>query len=169
MKPDSVIWLEFSPTISPCFLYLQKLWIMQKISYFFPLLFIFLDACVVHSIRLAQLSPALISHPFLVLWGGGITRACVLTLLILKCPGSLPWMSSFEGQQSLGVLCFHFPLYTTLLWMLGQPIMEHLWGWHCWERVGGFVTSSGHLSSRSFFHFKIKYEIRGATIRTLIV
>lgn len=116
-------------------------------SYFFPLLFICLDVCVVHAIRLAQLSPLLLSHPFTTLWGGGLTRACLLALLTLTFPGSLPWMGSFEGLQSLGVLCFHFPVYITLLWALGQSIMEELWGWHCWERVlqGYLVTAVAYL------------------------
>ncbi|KAF1388369.1 hypothetical protein PFLUV_G00089470 [Perca fluviatilis] len=120
----------------------NNLCIMQKMSYFFPLLFMCLDVCVVHSIRLAQLSPLLLSHPFITLWGGGLTRACLLALLTLTSPGSLPWMSSFEGLQSLGVLCFHFPVYTTLLWALGQSTMEELWGWHSWERVlQGYVVT----------------------------
>lgn len=110
---------------------------MQKMSYFFPLLYVCLDVCVVHAIRLAQLSPLLLSHPFITLWGGGLTRAGLLALLTLTNPGSLTWMSSFEGLQSLGVLCFHFPVYITLLWALGHSIVEELWGWHSWERVGG--------------------------------
>lgn len=111
-------------------------------SYFFPLLFVCLDVCVVHAIRLAQHSPLLLPHPFVTLWGGGLIRACVLALLTLTYPGSLPWMSSSEGLQRLGVLCFHFPVYTTLLWVLGQPIFEELWGWHSVERVlvGYLVT-----------------------------
>uniref|UniRef100_A0A8C9YN83 Transporter 1, ATP binding cassette subfamily B member n=1 Tax=Sander lucioperca TaxID=283035 RepID=A0A8C9YN83_SANLU len=110
--------------------------------YFFPLLFMCLDVCVLHAIRLAQLTPLLLSHPFITLWGGGLTRACLLALLTLTSPGSLPWMSSFEGLQSLGVLCFHFPVYTTLLWALGQSTMEELWGWHSWERVlQGYVVT----------------------------
>lgn len=108
---------------------------MQKMSYFSPLLFVCLDVCVVQAFRLAQLSPLLLSHPFITLWAGGITRATFLLLLILTFPGNLPWMSSFEGLQSLGVLCFLFPAYTSLLWVLGQPTMEELWGWHSWERV----------------------------------
>lgn len=118
---------------------LQNLSIMQKMSYFFPLLFVCLDVCVVHAIRLAQLSPLLLAHPFVTLWGGGLIRACVLVLITLTYPGRLPWMSSFKGLQSLGVLCFHFPVYITVLWVLGQPTTEELWGWHNWERVGGCV------------------------------
>ncbi|XP_033495536.1 antigen peptide transporter 1 [Epinephelus lanceolatus] len=108
---------------------------MQKMSYIFPLLFTCLDVCVVHAIRLAHLSPLLFSHPFITLWGGGVIRAILLAFLTFTYPGSLPWMSSFEGLQSLGVLCFHFPVYTTFLWALGQSVMEELWGWHSWERV----------------------------------
>ncbi|XP_038566583.1 antigen peptide transporter 1 [Micropterus salmoides] len=115
---------------------------MQKMSYFFPLLFVCLDVCVVHAIRLAQLSPLLLSHPFITLWGGGLTRAGLLTLLTLTYPGSMPWMRSFKGLQSLGVLCFHFPVYTTLLCALGQSTMEELWGWHSWQRVlQGYVVT----------------------------
>ncbi|XP_031723257.1 antigen peptide transporter 1 [Anarrhichthys ocellatus] len=105
-------------------------------SSFSPLLFVCLDVCVVNAIRLVQLSPLLLPHPFLTLWGGGLTRGGLLALLALTYPGGgLPWMSSFEGLQSLGVLCFHFPVYTTLLWVLGMPNAEELWGWHSWERV----------------------------------
>ncbi|KAG8009814.1 Antigen peptide transporter 1 [Nibea albiflora] len=108
---------------------------MQKMSYFFPLLFVCLDVCVVRAIRLAQLSPLLLSHPFIVLWGGGLTRAGLLALLIHTYSENLPWMSSFKGLQRLVVLCFHFPVYITLLWALGQSAVEELWGWHSWERV----------------------------------
>ncbi|XP_070691712.1 antigen peptide transporter 1 [Pempheris klunzingeri] len=115
---------------------------MQKMSYFFPLLFVCLDVCVVHAIRLAQLSPALLSHPFITLWGGALTRAGLLALLTLTSTGCPSWMTSFAGLQSLGVLCFHFPVYTALLWALGHPTMEELWGWHSWERVlQGYVVT----------------------------
>lgn len=115
---------------------------MQKMSLSLPLLFVCLDMCVVHTVRLAQFSPLLFSHPFIALWGGGLIRASLLLLLTFTYPGSLPWMSSFKGLQSLGVLCFHFPVYTTLLWVLGQSTMEELWGWHSWERVlQGYVVT----------------------------
>ncbi|XP_054477225.1 antigen peptide transporter 1 [Anoplopoma fimbria] len=115
---------------------------MQKMSYFFPLLFVCLDVCVVHAIRLAQLSPVLLHRPFLTLWVGGLARAGLLALLTLSSPLRPLWMSSFEGLQSLGVLCFHFPAFTTLLWALGMPTMEELWGWHSWERVlQGYVVT----------------------------
>lgn len=113
---------------------------MQKMSYFFPLLFVCLDVCVVRAIRLAQLSPLLLSRPFIVLWGGGLTRAGLLALLTHTYSESLPWMSSSKGLQRLVVLCFHFPVYITLLWALGQSAVEELWGWHSWERVGGCVS-----------------------------
>lgn len=102
-----------------------------------------MDVCVVHAIRLAHFSPLLLSHPFLTLWGGGLIRACLLAFLTFTYPGSVPWMSSFEGLQSLGVLCFHFPVYTTLLWVLGQSTVEQVWGWHSWERVGCCVFYAG--------------------------
>lgn len=113
---------------------------MQKTSYFFPLLFVCLDACVVGTIRLAQLSALLIPQPFVVLWAGGLARALLLTLLTFSFPGSPLWMRSLECLQSIGVLCFLLPVYTSLLWALGQSV-EELWGWHCWERVGGCVDS----------------------------
>lgn len=136
LLPDLLL-IEYSATDLPCHLYLQNPCIMKKMNYFFPLLFVCLDVCVVHAIRLAQLSPLLISHPFITLWGGGLIRACLLVLITLTNAGSLPWMSSFEGFESLGVLCFHFPVYITFLWVLRQSTVEELWGWHSWERVGG--------------------------------
>lgn len=115
---------------------------MQKMSYFFPVLCVCLDVCVVHTIRLAQLSPLLLSHPFITLWAGALTRASLLAFLAFTYPGSLPWTKSFEGIQSLGVLCFHFPVYATLLWVLGQSTMEEVWGWHSWERVlQGYIVT----------------------------
>ncbi|KAF7652302.1 hypothetical protein LDENG_00098600 [Lucifuga dentata] len=108
---------------------------MQKMNYFVPLLFVCLDVCVVHAIRLAHFSPLLLPYPFIILWGGGLVRASVLLLLIFTYPGSLPWMSSFQGLQTLGVLCFHVPVYLSLLWVLGQAIVEELWGWHSWEKL----------------------------------
>ncbi|XP_030014886.1 antigen peptide transporter 1 [Sphaeramia orbicularis] len=115
---------------------------MQKMSCFFPLLFVCLDVCVVHFIRLAQHSPLLLSCPFVTLWGGGLTRASILLFLSSTYPRAMPWMSSSEGLHSLGVLCFHFPAYTSVLWMLGRPVMEELWGWHSWERVlQGYVVT----------------------------
>nr|WIM36855.1 transporter 1, ATP binding cassette subfamily B member [Ogcocephalus cubifrons] len=101
----------------------------------FPVLFVCLDLCVVYAAHLAQLSSLLLCHPVIALWGGGSIRACVLALAVLTCPGSPQWVRRFEGLQSLGVLCFHFPMYATLLWALGQPTVEELWGWHSWERV----------------------------------
>uniref|UniRef100_A0A8C6KU03 Antigen peptide transporter 1 n=1 Tax=Nothobranchius furzeri TaxID=105023 RepID=A0A8C6KU03_NOTFU len=106
---------------------------MQKMSYFFPLLSFSLDVCVMHAIRLAQLSPLLIPHPFITLWGGALTRASILTFLTFTYSGGVAWMRSFEGLQSLGVLCFHFPVYISLLWFLGKSTVEELWGWHSWE------------------------------------
>ncbi|KAM7421474.1 hypothetical protein PAMA_015557 [Pampus argenteus] len=115
---------------------------MQKMSYFHPLLFVCLDVCVVHAIRLAQLSSLLLSHPFITLWGGGMTRACLLLLFTFTYPDSLPWMNSFKGLQSLAVLCFHFPVYTSLLWVMGHSTLDQLFGWHSWERVlQGYVVT----------------------------
>lgn len=115
---------------------------MKTVSCFFPLLFVCLDVCVVHAVRLAGLSPLLLARPFFALWGGGLARAGLLALLALTSPGSCPWMSSFVGLQSLGVLCFHLPAYTTVLWALGRSTVEELWGWHSWERVlQGYVVT----------------------------
>ncbi|XP_017288780.1 antigen peptide transporter 1 [Kryptolebias marmoratus] len=120
---------------------------MQKMSYFFPLLCVCLDVCVMHAVCLAQLSPLLLPHPFITLWGGALTRASVLMCLVFTYPGGLPWMRSFEGLQSLGVLCFHFPVYVSLLWGLGQSTVGDLWGWCSWERVlqGYAVTAVSWL------------------------
>ncbi|XP_047455675.1 antigen peptide transporter 1 [Mugil cephalus] len=115
---------------------------MQKMSYFFPLLCVCLDVCLVQAVRLAQLSPLLLAHPFVTMWGGALARASLQVFLALTYPGSLPSMKSFEGLHNLGVLCFHFPAYTTLLWGLGQSTVEELWGWHSWERVlQGYVVT----------------------------
>lgn len=135
----SCVWTWTSSYDAPHLCCLQKLLMKQKMSYLFPLPFLCLDVCVVHAIRLAQFSSHLISHPFITIWGGGLIRACVLALFAFNCPGSLPWLRSFEGLQSLGVLCFHLPVYTTLVWGLGQSVVEELWGWHYWERVGSCV------------------------------
>uniref|UniRef100_A0AAQ6AEA7 Transporter 1, ATP-binding cassette, sub-family B (MDR/TAP) n=1 Tax=Amphiprion ocellaris TaxID=80972 RepID=A0AAQ6AEA7_AMPOC len=108
---------------------------MQKMSYFFSLLCMCLDVCMVHAIRLAQFSPLLLPHPFITLWGGALIRASFLIFFAFTYPGSLPWMRSFEGLQSVGVLCLHFPVYISLLWALGQSTVDELWGWHSWERV----------------------------------
>ncbi|XP_033958004.1 antigen peptide transporter 1 [Pseudochaenichthys georgianus] len=116
---------------------------MQKMSYFSPLLFVCLDVCVVHAIRLAHISSAIVFHPFITLWGGGLARACLLALFTLISPGSLQWMRSFEGIQSLAVLCFHFPVFITLIWALDQSTLDEVWGWHSWERVlQGYVVTA---------------------------
>lgn len=109
---------------------------MQKMS-LFPLLFFFcFDVCAVQLIHLAQASLFHIPHSLATLWGGSVIRASLLAVLALTCGSGLPSMSRSEGLQSILVLCFHFPVYTTLLSVLGQPTVEHLWGWHYWDRVG---------------------------------
>uniref|UniRef100_A0A4W5PFI6 Transporter 1, ATP-binding cassette, sub-family B (MDR/TAP) n=1 Tax=Hucho hucho TaxID=62062 RepID=A0A4W5PFI6_9TELE len=105
---------------------------MLKIN-FSPLLFLCMDVCVVQTVRVAQLSPLLLHHPLITLWGGSLLRAGLHLFLIFTFPGRPPWMSSFEGLQSMGVLCFHYPLYISLLWACGQSILGHLWGWHSWQ------------------------------------
>uniref|UniRef100_A0A8C5FH92 Transporter 1, ATP-binding cassette, sub-family B (MDR/TAP) n=1 Tax=Gadus morhua TaxID=8049 RepID=A0A8C5FH92_GADMO len=96
--------------------------------------FVLVDACVVQSIRSAPLSPLLVAHPYVTLWGGGILRACAL--LFLSLSWSQSWMSSFQGRQTIGVLCFHFPVYVSLLWGVGLSNSEELWSWYSWQRVG---------------------------------
>ncbi|XP_037532638.1 antigen peptide transporter 1 [Nematolebias whitei] len=132
---------------------------MQKMSYFFPLLCVCLDVCMMHALRLAQPSPLLLPHPFITLWGGALTRASVLMCLVFTCPGGLPWMRSFEGLQSLGVLCFHFPVYLSVLWVLGRSTVEELWGCYCWERMlqGYAVTAVAWLYwSRTISNFSTR-------------
>lgn len=104
----------------------------------FPLFFICLDVCAVQVIHLAQESLFNMSRSLAGLLGASVARACLLSALALKCPSGLPQMSSSERLHSILVLCFHFPVYTALLSVLGQPNLEQLWGWHCWGRVGGF-------------------------------
>ncbi|XP_056300185.1 antigen peptide transporter 1 [Pseudoliparis swirei] len=110
-----------------------------------PLLFVCLDVCMVHAVRSARLLPAavLLRHPLLALWGGGLTRAGLLAgLLALAPPTRPPWMSGFQALQGLAVLCFHGPVYVTLLRALGAPATEELWGGLSWERVlQGYVVT----------------------------
>ena len=146
------VWLSLltpPPPPPPFLLYLQDLGMMQKMSCFFPLLLVCLDVCAVHAISLAQLSPLFVSHPLLTLWGAGLIRAFLLISLTFAHPGD-QWLSSFGGLQSLGVLCLHFPIYTTVLWVLGLSTMEELWGWHSWERVGGFCWLDKTLHKRIY-------------------
>ncbi|KAJ7985442.1 hypothetical protein DPEC_G00352080 [Dallia pectoralis] len=105
---------------------------MPKMN-FSLLFFLCVDVCVVLTVRLAQLSPLLLPYPFVTLWGGSLIRAVLLLSLAFAFPGSHPWMCSFDGLQSIGVLCFHCPLYISLLWTCGQSILEQLWGWHSWQ------------------------------------
>ncbi|XP_013871832.1 antigen peptide transporter 1 [Austrofundulus limnaeus] len=141
---------------------------MQKMSFFFPLLCVCLDVCVTHAVRLAQLCPPLLHRPLVSLWGGTLARTSVLALLVLTYPGGVPWMRSFEGLQSLGVLCFHFPVYVSLRWALGWSTVEELWGWSSWERMlqGYVVTAVAWLYwSRyvsQFFTRKAPSETTGA-------
>ncbi|KAM8870668.1 antigen peptide transporter 1 isoform 1-T1 [Spinachia spinachia] len=122
---------------------------------FSPLLFVCLDVCVVRAVRAAQLSAPLLPHPVLCLWAAGSARAAALALFGRTCPWRWPWISSFEGLQSAAVLCFHCPVYTTLLWAAGRPVTEEMWGWHSWVRVlqgygvagVAWIYWSRHLSS----------------------
>ncbi|CAN9514202.1 unnamed protein product [Ophioblennius macclurei] len=122
---------------------MEKLKTTQKMSTFLrTLLCVCVDVCVVRAMRLAQLSPLLLPHPFMTLWGVALVRASALILLTFTLHGSLLWTGRLEGFQNVAVLCFHLPAYTTLLWGLGQPVMEELWGWHSWARVlQGYVVT----------------------------
>lgn len=108
---------------------------MQKMSYFSPLLFLLVDVCVVQGVRQVQLSPLLIPHPFVVLWAGGLLRACAFLFVTYAYPGTLPWMKTFEGIQTVCVGSFLAPAYITFLWAVGKSATELLWGWHSWEAV----------------------------------
>ncbi|TWW79997.1 antigen peptide transporter 1 [Takifugu flavidus] len=110
------------------------MWKMTTTS-LFPLFFVCLDVCAVQVIHLAQESLFNMSHSLAGLLGASVARACLLAALALKCPSGLSQMSSSERLHSILVLCFHFPVYTALLSVLGQPNLEQLWGWHSWERV----------------------------------
>ncbi|KAM9723582.1 antigen peptide transporter 1 [Menidia menidia] len=113
---------------------------MQKVGLLLlpPLLGLCVDACVTRAVRVLQLSALLLPHPFLALWGGALARACAL--------GLVPW-GGRVGWESLAVLCLHYPAYCSLLWAMGRPIMEQLWGWHSWERLfqGYAVTAVARL------------------------
>uniref|UniRef100_A0A3P9JN70 Transporter 1, ATP-binding cassette, sub-family B (MDR/TAP) n=1 Tax=Oryzias latipes TaxID=8090 RepID=A0A3P9JN70_ORYLA len=120
---------------------------MPKMSPFVPLLCVCLDVCAVHAIRLAHFSLLLRTHPLVALWGGALTRASLLVFLAFTFPGCPPWTRGLQGLQSIGVLCFHFPVYVALGWVLGGSMVEELWGWHSWERVfqGYVVTAVANL------------------------
>lgn len=112
---------------------------MEKTSFLPLFFFVCFDLCAVQVIHLAQVSLFNVPHSLATLWGGGVIRAGLLAVLALACPSGLPPTSRSEGLQSILVLCFVFPVYTTLLSVLGQPTVEHLWGWHCWGRVGDVI------------------------------
>lgn len=107
---------------------------------FSPLLFLCVDVCAVLVIDIFHLSPLLLPHPFITLWGGGLLRACLYLLLTATHPGTLPWMSSREGLQCMVVLFSLYPAYISLLWAFGWSTLEQLWGWHSWQ---GLLQSYG--------------------------
>ncbi|XP_028327135.1 antigen peptide transporter 1 [Gouania willdenowi] len=115
---------------------------MEKMSFFFPLLCVCVDLCVVNVVHLVQLSPLLASHAFLTMWGGALIRVVLIVSFVLGFPGSLPWMRGSDVLQCWAVLCLHSPVYTSCLWMLGHPVEEELWGWTSTKRVlqGYLVT-----------------------------
>ncbi|KAJ8354558.1 hypothetical protein SKAU_G00221250 [Synaphobranchus kaupii] len=117
---------------------------MQKMT-FSTLLFLCMDVCAVQAVRLVQLLPSLLPHPFLTLWGGGLLRASLLLLLTLS-PGCPEWLRGQEGVQALGVHSFLSPAYITLLWVCGQSTLELLWGWHSWLGiVQGYIVTAVSL------------------------
>lgn len=119
------------------------------------LLGVCLDVLVVYGLQLPQLSPLLSSQPLLGLWGGACARAVTLLLFCASFPGTPAWMSGAGGLQSLVVLCFHFPVYTSLRLGMGLSTEEELLGGLSWLRVlqGYMVTAlawvywSRHISS----------------------
>lgn len=138
-------------TVCVSSLHFQRFWTMQKTS-LFPLFFFCFDVCAVQVIHLAQVSLFHIPRSLVTLWGGSVIRAGLLAILALTCRSGLPPMSRSEALQNILVLCFHFPFYTTLLAVLGQPTVEHLWGWHCWGRVGDFESKR----SRIYLYFNVE-------------
>uniref|UniRef100_A0A3B4BM23 Uncharacterized protein n=1 Tax=Periophthalmus magnuspinnatus TaxID=409849 RepID=A0A3B4BM23_9GOBI len=100
-----------------------------------PLLCVCLDLLLVSALWTAQHSAFLSLRPWVWLWAGGVCRAVLLLLFCGSFPGLPSWMQEARGLQSVAVLCFHFPLYTSLLWALGQPSVEELWSCHSWTRV----------------------------------
>ena len=129
--------LSFSGYFCSLSLHFLHQGMMSKSSPFAAAAFVLVDACVVQSIRSAPLSPLLVAHPYVTLWGGGILRACALLFLSLSWGTS--WISSFQGRQTIGVLCFHFPVYVSLLWGGGWSNAEELWSWFSWQRVRAFL------------------------------
>ncbi|CAL1612262.1 unnamed protein product [Knipowitschia caucasica] len=87
------------------------------------LLCVCLDLVLVHGLSLVPVR----ASPWLWLWCGALVRSA----LLLSCC----WMRGSTELHSIGVLCFHFPVYTGLLWALDQPTEEQLWGCHSWTRV----------------------------------
>uniref|UniRef100_A0A8C9TTI8 Transporter 1, ATP-binding cassette, sub-family B (MDR/TAP) n=1 Tax=Scleropages formosus TaxID=113540 RepID=A0A8C9TTI8_SCLFO len=87
---------------------------MQKMA-FSPLLCVCLDVLVVQAVRWAQLSPALLPHPFLALWAAGVLRASLLLLMRLS-PGCPQWLRGPEAAKTVLVHGFLCPAYITLLW-----------------------------------------------------
>lgn len=108
-----------------------------------PLLFLCLDVLLVYGLRLVLGSTPLLSKSLhLGVWGGACVRAVVLLLFCVSWPGAPRWMSSSRGLQRLFVLCFHFPVYSSLRWALGLGTMELLWGLS-WTRVlQGYVVTA---------------------------
>uniref|UniRef100_A0A8C9WPX5 Transporter 1, ATP-binding cassette, sub-family B (MDR/TAP) n=1 Tax=Scleropages formosus TaxID=113540 RepID=A0A8C9WPX5_SCLFO len=72
---------------------------MQKMA-FSPLLCVCLDVLVVQAVRWAQLSPALLPHPFLALWAAGVLRASLLLLMRLS-PGCPQWLRGPEAAKTV--------------------------------------------------------------------
>ncbi|XP_061096251.1 antigen peptide transporter 1 [Conger conger] len=114
---------------------------MPKMA-FSTLLLLCVDVCAVQTVRLAQLLPSVVSHPFLALWGGGLLRASLLLLLTLS-PGCPEWLRGQDWVLTLGVHSFLSPAYITLLWVCGQSTLELLWGWHSWLGiVQGYIVTA---------------------------
>ncbi|KAG9345262.1 hypothetical protein JZ751_009808 [Albula glossodonta] len=140
---------------------------MQKMA-FSPLLFLCVDVCVVQALRLAQLSPFLLPHPLLTLWGGGLLRACLLLVLTLS-PGCPMWLSGREGIQTLGVHSFLPPAYITLLWACGHSTLELLWGWHSWQGTIKEPQKKNGASLQRLLGYMRPYTMRFAAVIFFVV
>uniref|UniRef100_A0A8C9SW04 Antigen peptide transporter 1 n=1 Tax=Scleropages formosus TaxID=113540 RepID=A0A8C9SW04_SCLFO len=147
---------------------------MQKMA-FSPLLCVCLDVLVVQAVRWAQLSPALLPHPFLALWAAGVLRASLLLLMRLS-PGCPQWLRGPEAAKTVLVHGFLCPAYITLLWGCGQPTLELLWGWHSWQGIfqayGVTAVSlllwQRYIPSLSSEPTKKTQEKNGASLRRLM-
>lgn len=99
----------------------------------FSVLLLLLDVLVGFVVSLCLPSLSLLN-----VWLGAFTRASAL--LLLACVsgplGAPAWTSGARGLQSLCVLCFHLPVYSSLRRALAPPTQEEpLWEPFSWTRI----------------------------------